>query len=170
MERVIATWAFLAIIIGILAAVAIWSRRKTRARSLAIIAFLFGIPLTGTSLSYALGWPIPYIALTSLQIRDGGDFGVLGAKLVVGDGIYALLDIGGVPRYVVMPWDKEMASKLQDLLEAQREGETGEPRLKLPPFDFSWERRKPPEIYALPQPKLLPPKPEQEAPHRFDNI
>lgn len=167
---VIGLWALLSLIIGLLTIIAVWSRYKTKARAMAIFGFLLAIPATGGALFYALGWPVPYVVLTALQIRGGGDFGVLGAKMVVGEGIFALLDFGATPRYVVLPWDKNMASKLQELMESQREGETGEPRLKLPPMEWSLERRKPPEIYALPQPKILPPKPSQEAPLRFDNI
>lgn len=167
---VIGLWALLSLIIGLLTIIAVWSRYKTKARAMAIFGFLLAIPTTGASLAYALGWPVPYVALTALQIRGGGDFGVLGAKMVVGEGIFALLDFGATPRYVVLPWDSKMASKLQELMESQREGDTGEPRLKLPPYEFSWERRKPPELYALPQPKILPPKAEQLAPRHFDSI
>lgn len=169
MERAVISWAIIAIVVGLMAAIAIWSRRHTKARGLAVGGFLSGIPLTGISLLYVLGWPAPYTGWGVTNI-NGGDFAVLGAKMVAGEGIYALLDTGDTPRYFVMPWDKDMASKLQELMESQREGETGEPRMKMPPFEWSWEQRKPPELYAMPQPKALPPKPEQAAPKHFDNI
>lgn len=169
MDQALSSWAALALVVGILAVVAIWARRSTKARGLAVAGFLASIPLTGGTLIYSLGWPAPYANWSFVQIK-GGDFTVLGVKLVVGEGIYALLDTGSTPRYFVMPWDKEMASKLQDLMESQREGETGEPRLKLPPMEWSWERRKPPLAYALPQEKVLPQKPAQATPKRFESI
>lgn len=170
MQNAYLPWAVLALIMGILAALAVWARWRTRARVLAVIAFLSGVPIAGIATVYALGWPIPYLAWSAAVARGGGDFSVLGAKMVVGEGIFALLDLGGTPRYVVLPWDSDLASKLQELMESQREGETGEPRLKLPPFEFSWEKRKPPELYAMPQPKVLPPKPTQPPPTHFDSI
>src|SRR3546814_8929144 len=64
-----------------------------------------------------------------------------------------------------LPWNREMAEKIQALMEQ----ENGGLRMTVPPFEFSWEKRKPPEVYALPQPKVLPDKPRQEAPkHRSE--
>jgi hypothetical protein len=166
--QTIASWTVLSLVIGILAIIAVWSRRGNKSRMLAVVGLLLGIPVSGAALAFSLGNPLPYIA--AFHFRQGGDFGVLGAKMIVGEGIYALLDVGGAPRYFVMPWDKDMASKLQDLMESQREGDTGEPRMKLPPMEFSWEKRKPPELYAMPQPKVLPQKPQPATPKHYENI
>lgn len=165
MEHAFTSLSVLVLIFAVITSIAVWSRKPTRARTVAVVALLASIPTTAAALAYSLGWPMPLV----FKVGDPEDLTILGSKIVVGDGIYVLVDDGSVPRYYKLPWDKQLAEKLQDLQESQREGETGEPRLKLDPFAFSWEKRKPPQVYAPPQPKILPPKDAQPPAPTFDD-
>jgi hypothetical protein len=156
-------WVVITLAMGFVASFAIWSRRPTWLRGLTVGAFLLSAPITAVALALSLGWPVPLI---NGLIAPAGDWSVLGSKMVVQKGIYVLLDTGETPRHYVLPWDREMADKIQEL----QEEENGGVMMKVPPFEFSWEKRKPPEFYALPQMKVLPDKPQQQAPKRFESI
>lgn len=165
MTYVATIWAVLVLVLAVVTSLAIWSRRGSFARGWTVAAFLVSVPVSAGALTFALGWPVPFVAGL---IAPAGDWSVLGTKMIVGKGIYVLLDTGDVPRHYVLPWDRKMADKIQELLD---QGDAnGGMRMKVPNFDFSWERRDPPEIYALPQEKVLPDKPKQEEPQRFDSI
>lgn len=166
MDKAILVWALLTALVGLMASVAIWTRVKTKLRGWSVIGFFVASPVIAAGLATVLGWPLPRVLAFSVP---GGDYAVLGTKMIVGEGIYVLLDEGGIPRYYSFPWDKAMSDKIQELLDSE-DGKEGM-RMKLPPYEFSWEKRDPPEVYALPQPKVLPDKPRQEEqPQRFDNI
>lgn len=163
MNTVIMSWIALTLVLGIAAWIAIWSRRQTRARILGVLTFLAGSPVAFFALAICLGLPMPLIAGVT---GPAGDFLVIGQKLVPNEAIYILVDLGKAPRHFVLPWDSGTAKKLQDAADRE-EGM----KVKIPPMDFSWERRDPLSFHPLPQPKVLPDKPRQEEqPKRFDNI
>lgn len=163
MTQVISSWIIITLLLGAAAWIAAWSRRQTKARVLAILAFLSGSPIALFSLALCLGWPIPLIGGVT---GPSGDFIVLGQKLVANKAIYVMIDVGNVPRYYVLPWDQNAAKKMQDAADK----EAGM-MVTIPPMEFTWERRKPLSFHELPQPQVLPQKPRQEqAPMRFDNI
>lgn len=162
MTTVISTWVVLTLILALAAWVAIWSRRPVRARIMGVLALLAGSPVAFFSLALCLGWPMPLIAGVT---GPDGKFVVLGHKLIANEAIYVLIDVGDVPRHYVLPWDQGSAKKLQD---AQDKGEGM--TVTVPPMDLSWERREPLSFHELPQPKVLPDKPKQEAPRHFDAI
>lgn len=163
MTAVISAWVALTIVLGLAAWIAVWSRRPTRLRLVAILAFLAGSPVAFFSLALCLGWPVPLVGGIT---GPAGEFTVLGQKLVANQAIYILIDTGNAPRYYVLPWDQEQAKKLQDAADKQ-----AEMRVTVPPMELSWERRKPLSFHEIPQPKVLPDKPQQaEAPTRFDSI
>lgn len=165
MTHVATIWAVLVLVLAVVTSLAIWSRRGSFARGWTVAAFLVSAPVSAGALAFALGWPVPFVAGL---IAPAGDWSVLGTKMIVGKGIYVLLDTGDVPRHYVLPWDRKMADKIQELLD---QGDAnGGMRMKVKPYEFSWEWRDPPEIYADPQPKILPDKPKQEEPQRFDSI
>lgn len=166
MDQAILVWVLLTIVVGIMATITIWSRAKTKLRGWSVAGFLISSPLIAIGMAMVLGLPLPRDLAFGMK---GGDYAVLGTKMVVGEGIYVLLDEDPKPRYYAFPWDKKMSDKIQELLDS--EGGKEGMRMKLPPYEFSWEKRDPPEVYALPQPKVLPEKPRQEEqPKRFDNI
>lgn len=166
-NEVFAPAMILIFVCGLLAMFAIWSRRETKTRWISVAGFLVSAPVVVAALSFTLGWPVPLIAGLN---APPGDWQVIGSKMVVNEGIYVLLDTGDVPRHYRLPWDKKMSDRLQELLDERQNGGKGDLRLKMPPFEFSWDKKKPPEFYALPQPKVLPDKPRQEEPKRYKSI
>jgi hypothetical protein len=165
-NEAIYVWLILTIVIALFVTATVWSRSRSTWRLPSVAGLFLASPMVFAGLVYVLGWPLPKALAITLP---SGDYAILGTKMVVGEGIYVLLDEGGIPRYYAFPWDKAMSDKMQELLDS--EGGKEGMRMKLPPFEFSWEMRKPPEVYALPQPKVLPDKPRQEEePQRFDSI
>lgn len=165
MTYVATIWAVLVLVLAVVTSLAIWSRRGSFARGWTVAAFLVSAPVSAVALAFSLGWPVPFVPGL---IAPAGDWSVLGTKMIVGKGIYVLLDTGDVPRHYVLPWDRKMADKIQEFLD---QGDAnGGMRMKIPPFDSSWDWRDPPEVYAMPQQKQLPDKPRQEEPQRFDSI
>ncbi|HKY87625.1 MAG TPA: hypothetical protein VJL90_12755 [Pseudorhodoplanes sp.] len=160
MTATVTSWLILTGILGLSASLAIWARGASRARGLAVLAFVLATPISGAALATALGWAIPY--WPGITVPEG-EHPLLGVKMVEGEAIYILLDIGdGEPRYYRLPWSIETAQKLQSAQEGA--GEDGEVGLKVPPFDPSLDELGP-MFYADPQ-EAMPPKPVQpEAPH-----
>lgn len=153
MNATVTSWLALTVILGVLALIAIWARGYSRARGLAVLGFLLASPVTASALGYSLGWPIPYVQGVTIP---EGKHPILGMKLIIGEGIYLLLDIGdGQPRYYSLPWSASDAEKLQDGMD--EEADVG---VISKPFEWSWERRT--QFYADPQPKVLPDKPQPE--------
>lgn len=159
MTATVTAWLLITLALGGLATIAIWARGISRARGLAVLAFLLASPVAAAALAMALGWPIPLIE--GITVAEG-KHPVLGAKMIPDVGIYVLLDIGdGAPRYFSLPWSPPAADKLQQAMDEGAEGDgTG---IDVPPFEFSWDRREP-KFYANPQPKVLPDKPADAAP------
>ncbi|TJW14373.1 MAG: hypothetical protein E5W82_10370 [Mesorhizobium sp.] len=169
------------VILGIAASLAIWARGLSRARGLAVLAFLLASPVAGVS---SLGWPVPLVDGLTLA---AGDHQILAAKMLINDGIYIFVDRGDQqPRYYKLPWNPKTADKLQQALDEKGEGgqagisvkpfkwpwesddegsgEEGKPGKGKPMmggiaglFEFSWNTHET-EFWALPQPKVLPDK------------
>ena len=155
MYQAVAVWVLLTLVTTYFAWVAIWSRRPSKARWLAVLSIFLAAPLTAGSLFYSLGWAIPYVQAVTIP---EGKHSILGAKIIKDEAIYVLIDIGdGAPRYYRIPWDPKEASDLQEKLDDQDSAGTG---VIVPPFEFSFEQRR--QYYSLPQPKVLPDKPRQE--------
>jgi hypothetical protein len=155
MSASVSSWLALTIVLGVLASFAIWARGYSRARGLAVVGFLLASPAAAGALGYSLGWPVPYVQGVTVP---PGKHPILGMKLLVGKGIYLLLDIGEEePRYYSLPWSATDAQKLQEGMD-----EEASQGVVVKPFEWSWERR--PQFYADPQPKMMPDKPQQEAP------
>lgn len=161
MSNAIAVWLAFTLIISGLALIAVWSRRATLYRGIALAAIIPAAGLAGPLVILCLGWSTPIVpGFTTLAV---GDVRVLGHKMIAGEAIYILADTNeGEPRYFRIPWNQELAKKLQDMFD----GENGGVMMTVPPFEFSWERR--PQFYELPQPKVLPDKPRQERAPHFD--
>ena len=85
MTAAITAWLVLTFILGLLAVLAIWARGVSRARGLSVAAFLIASPIAAAALGSALGWPVPLFKGIN---SPAGDYMVLGAKLIVGKGIY----------------------------------------------------------------------------------
>jgi hypothetical protein len=156
-------WLALAVIalFATAAWLAVWSRRDTWARPAAVALLLLGIPTIAAAGIQSLGQHRP---LTLAWELAAGDYRVLAAKMVQDEAIYLYLDTPerSAPWPLTLPWDNEMANriaKLQDEAQGDAKGQfmmTYEPSLNTYGQQF----------HPLPQPPVLPPKPEQEpAPH-----
>jgi hypothetical protein len=113
------SWLFLSTALCTITSLAIWSRRPTRARGLAVIALLAIVPISGGLLASERGWPVTPLPL--LADLPEGEMTVHGVSLVPEAAIFLMLDVGQGPRLFALPWNAEAASKLQRLMEG-REG------------------------------------------------
>lgn len=139
-----------------LAGIAIWSRRRLLPKVAAVALSLAFMPAAYAGLVELLSKPKP-VKLEWVNAK-AEEAEVLGASIREGEGIYLWLQMAGVsePRAYVLPWDRDLAEKLQEALrEAERQG--GGLRMRLP-FEPSLDPQRP-KFYALPQP-ALPPKDE----------
>lgn len=158
MNTVVTIWLVITALFAIISSLAIWSRGLSRARGLSVAACLVFSPVSAVALGFSLGWPLPLLA------APAGEYRVLGVKMIVSKGIYVLLDFSdGEPRYYWVRWSRQAAEELQKAMESQ---ESDGVEMKIPPFEWSWERR--PSFHPLPQPKVLPDKPRQEAAPKFE--
>lgn len=137
----------------------IWSRWQSPVRFASVLLAILATPAIAAASFEALSYPRPLWAMWDMS----GEYRVLGAKLVQDSGIYLYVEITDEiePRSVVLPWNNEQAKKLQDLMDDPTSG--GQFMMK---YEFSWEKRDPPQFYPPPQPPVLPPKvTPPEAPH-----
>ncbi|MDE2104726.1 MAG: hypothetical protein KGL39_46245 [Patescibacteria group bacterium] len=152
---VIPAWLILSTILSALAIIAIWSRKPTRARGMAVVALLVSLPLSLPIAASGLSWPVPW--LPGLTVSTAKQT-VIGFKLVEGEAIYVLID-GNPPRYYKLPWSKGTAQHLQD---AQRQaGKQGKVGMKAGSGSFFSPGK--PNIWAVPQ-QPNPPKDAGAAP------
>ncbi len=150
---------------AILTTAVVWSRRNTWVRGAAVAIYFTLMPMVAGAAFFSLSNPAPWIQTITVP---GGDYLVLGAKMVQDEAIYVWLDFGADhPRYFALPWSNETADKMQDMLDAQRRGEI--PGFKIIiPYEWSWDKN-PPQFHPLPQPKMMPDKPPQvEPPQRYE--
>jgi hypothetical protein len=165
MTATITAWLALTMGLGLMASIAIWSRRPTHARGLAVASFIPGSALAAVALAMALGWPIPY--LPGITVPEG-EHTIIGFKMAEGEGIYILLDTGGsAPRYYRLPWKNSTAEALQNAQgegEGDGEGESGEFGMSVPGLEWSWDDNEP-QFWAAPQPQMPPKQAGPAAPH-----
>jgi hypothetical protein len=153
-------------IIGVaaLTTATIWSRRSTWVRGAAVAGLFTVVPaIVGTGL-FALSHPVPYHPV----FMPGGKYIVLSAKLMQDEAIYLWLDFGkDHPRYTALPWDKETAQQLQELMRKRQAGKIPGIEGEFPPFEWSWDRN-PPQFHPLPQPVIPIPKLRNDDPLRYE--
>jgi hypothetical protein len=151
-----------AVIVGLLFAgqcwLTIWSRNPGWQRHLAVVLCLVSIPIVGAAALSALSWPRPMWAMYGLH----GNLHILKAKLIQDVGIYIWIDRDGEPQSVKLPWDNEMADKLQKLMnDPNNKGEA----MMMVPGEFSFDTH-PPVFGNMPEPLIEMPKEEEGAvPH-----
>jgi hypothetical protein len=160
MTAPITAWLVLTLCLGLAGIIAIWSRRPTRARPLAVAWLITASPLAAVALAMALGWPVPYWPGVTI---GQGEPQLLGHKLVEGVGIYVLLDVGpGAPRYYSMPWSTKTAEALQKA--GEEAGDEGEHGMHVPALEWSWDESEP-QFWSQPQPMMEPKAAQPTAPH-----
>lgn len=147
--------------VGFCALVAVWSRRDLWGRHLAAALFVLGTPAAVLGMVDAQGWAKPLWAAYELN----GKYRVIGTKMVIGQGIYVWLDLPRSlePRAFSMPWDPQMASKMQEMID--RDGDAK--MLMEFKYEWSWDRNAP-QFHPLPPPPIMPPKERREEAPRIE--
>jgi hypothetical protein len=106
-----------------LASIAIWSRRRTPVRTLAVVLTALFVPIGYIGITDLLSQPKPM--QHEWFKRHVDEATLLGVSLSEGRAIYLWLrlDDSLEPRYYVLPWQQQLAEKLQNLVdEAIRDG------------------------------------------------
>ncbi len=157
-------FASLAVVMGAsLALATVWSRKNSWVRGAAVASWLVLMPLVIGSSFFSLGHPAPWVQTINVP---GGKYRVLGVKMVQDVAIYVWLDFGAdYPRYFALPWDNATADKMQGLLDRERRGNGGF-EIEIP-YEWSWDTN-PPQFHLLPQPRMMPNKPPQTEPERYE--
>lgn len=151
-------WLGLSLALCAVTSIAVWSRRPTMARGLAVIAMLAVIPLSGVLLFSQRGWARPVVPYLS-QFPDG-ELQVDGVRLVPEVAIFLMLSDGGEPRLFVLPWSAKAASELQRLME-KGQGVKAKKRMGNPKEDESEL-----EFHGEPQRSL--PEKQPETPFQYE--
>ena len=145
---------------ALLAAIAIWSRRRTAVRTLAVVLTALFIPIGYLSVTELLSQPKPMQHEWFKRRVDEAT--LLGVSVREGRAIYLWLrlDDSLEPRYYVLPWQQQLAEKLQNLIdEAIRDG--GSVTISNPfsrkSFDDLGDMSM--RIIRPPQPPMKPPAP-----------
>ena len=110
-------------IAALLASIAIWSPRRTPVRTLAVILTALFVPIGYLGITELLSQPKPM--QHEWFKRHVDEATLLGVSLDEGRSIYLWLrlDDSLEPRYYVLPWQQQLAEKLQNLVdEAIRDG------------------------------------------------
>lgn len=118
----IIAWLALTLSLAAVTAFAVWSRRDTHARTGTVLALFVAAPVAYHSLTVPLSLPAENPA--------HGEYDVVGARIDVDVAIWVLLaQGGGDPRFYVLPYDAATANKLQQAMDAAKEGNG--PRLEM---------------------------------------
>ncbi|MDX1434632.1 MAG: hypothetical protein R3286_19480 [Gammaproteobacteria bacterium] len=107
---------------ALLSAIAIWSPRRTFVRTLSVVLVALLVPLGYLGLTELLSQPKPMEHEWFKRHVDEAT--ILGVSVREGEAIYLWLrlDDSLEPRYYVLPWRRQLAEKLQNLIdEAMRE-------------------------------------------------
>ena len=125
MDSLFLTFVALVAVATLLASIAIWTPHRTPIRIASVVVTAFFIPLGYVGLTEILSQPKP-MEHEWFQ-RHVDEATVLGVSVREGQAIYLWLrlDDSLEPRYYVLPWRRELAEKLQNLIdEAIRENGT----------------------------------------------
>jgi hypothetical protein len=102
---------------ALLASIAIWAPRATFVRSAAVVATAMFVPLTYLGMNELLSKPKPMAQ--EWANKNVAEATVLGVSLDEGKAIYLWLRLDGalVPRYYMLPWQPNVAERLQKMVE-----------------------------------------------------
>jgi hypothetical protein len=147
-------------LVALLASIAIWSRRRTPVRALAVILTALFVPIGYLGITDLLSQPKPM--QHEWFKRHVDEATLLGVSLSEGRAIYLWLrlDDSLEPRYYVLPWQQQLAEKLQKLVdEAIRDGAsvTISNPFSRKSFDDLGSMNM--QIVRPPQPPMKPPSP-----------
>lgn len=157
--------AVIAVVLLLAALAVVWSRRRTWLRAVAVPGAMLAGGIACVILLESLGYAVPLISGLTLP---SGEQPVISAKFLVQQGIFLTVDLPAGPRLYWLPWDRQLADKLQEMMDQAAQGQGGGVMMDVPPFELSLDHNAP-QFRELPQPKVLPDKPPEPpaAPH-FD--
>lgn len=114
---IILLFAALIGVAALLASIAIWAPRATFVRTAAVIATAMFVPLTYLGMNELLSKPKPMAQ--EWANKNVAEATVLGVSLDEGKAIYLWLRLDGalVPRYYMLPWQPNVAERLQKMVE-----------------------------------------------------
>lgn len=109
----------LALAVGGLALITVWSRRAALWKTVSVCLVVAVLALGYVTYVELLSKPKPL----RLEFADLADAEVISAMLAEDEAIYLWLRVDGAPRFYEMPWDKKTALELQTVMrEARRAG------------------------------------------------
>ena len=123
MKELFIVFSSLLFVVAMLSTISIWSQRRTGVRILAVVLTALFIPLGYLGVTELLSQPKPLHHEWFKRHVDEAT--LLGVSVREGEAIYLWmrLDNSLEPRYYVLPWQQQLAEKLQNLIdEAIREG------------------------------------------------
>ncbi|MXZ81380.1 MAG: hypothetical protein F4Z15_08505 [Gammaproteobacteria bacterium] len=159
MENIPYLYVLQTLLAGLLAAIAIWSRRKIGPRAAAVMVLLLLVLAGYFSLENLLGRPQHFSHAVSDRPQE--DSTVLAASLDEDNAIYLWIRHPGTsqPRYYRMEWDHDAAISLKRAID-QSLRDNSSIMIDLE-YEPSLEVREMPQFYNLPPPRL-PRKPPPE--------
>lgn len=123
MKELFIVFSSLLLVVAMLATISIWSHRRAGVRILAVVLTALFIPLGYFGVTELLSQPKPMHHEWFKRHVDEAT--LLGVSVREGEAIYLWLrlDDSLEPRYYVLPWQRQLAEKLQNLIdEAIRDG------------------------------------------------
>jgi len=160
MEDLFVVFITLLSVIALLASIAIWSHRQTLVRTAAVVLTALFVPIGYLGVTQLLSQPKPMHHEWFKRHVDEAT--LLGVSVREGEAIYLWLrlDDSLEPRYYVLPWQQQLAEKLQNVIdEAIRDGAsvTISDPFSRKSFDDLGSMNM--QIIRPPQPPLKPPSP-----------
>ena len=160
MEDLFVVFITLLAVIALLASIAIWSHRQTLVRTAAVVLTALFVPIGYLGVTQLLSQPKPMHHEWFKRHVDEAT--LLGVSVREGEAIYLWLrlDDSLEPRYYVLPWQQQLAEKLQNVIdEAIRDGAsvTISDPFSRKSFDDLGSMNM--QIIRPPQPPLKPPSP-----------
>ena len=160
MKELFVVFAALLGVVTLLATIAIWSRRRTTVRTLAVVLTALFIPIGYLGVTELLSQPKPM--QHEWFKRHVDEATLLGVSINEGQAIYLWLrlDDSLEPRYYVLPWQQQLAEKLQNLIdEAIRDGASVTISNPFARKSFDDLGSMNMQIVRPPQPPMKPPSP-----------
>ena len=117
MKDLFAIFISLLAVVAVLASIAVWSHRRTWIRALAVALTALFIPIGYLGVTQLLSQPKPMHHEWFKRHVDEAT--LLGVSLREGEAIYLWLrlDDSLEPRYYVLPWQQQLAEKLQNIVD-----------------------------------------------------
>ena len=117
METLIPLFSGLVLVAAALAAISIWTPRRTPVRAAAVVVAALFIPVAYLAVTDLLSKPKPMAHEWFKRHVDEAE--VLGVSLDEGNAIYLWLLLDGTPepRFYRLPWRRGLAQRLQDLID-----------------------------------------------------